>query len=359
MTTKLFPGLPHRNRVTLRRTFTLIELLVVVSIIAILASMLLPVLGGAREKARRIHCLNDRRQNGLSIQFFATDNNDRLPTATGVRDQGDDGNTYDGLQPSGYMTWHPTSRGAVAAGEGGTPGTAGSSYYSQATYTHENNNDGIVFAWGTLIRSGYVEDARLLYCPSFKRLGDQLIHNLDHDPKYFGMFQTPKNSSLPQIPGQNNGRRSLGVAQFWYVRAEKNGKSRRWMKLDTIAANWRDDMGVGDRKNRGFSPLLAGCANYFDSWSYHSEGGAYTSYIKKALIQGIGQSHKSEGLNAVAYDGSARWYSVEEVRSAGNQSAMNSALLPPYNGFWLMNSWGTDAGYGVGNFVGWGRAALK
>src|SRR5215467_13581637 len=59
--------------------FTLIELLVFVAIIAIHASLLLPVLARAKMKAKEITCVNNLKQMGLGIRLWAGDQGDKYP----------------------------------------------------------------------------------------------------------------------------------------------------------------------------------------------------------------------------------------------------------------------------------------
>ena len=68
-----------RTRRPARQGFTLIELLVVISIIATLASLILPAVQNARNAARRTQCLNNQKNISVALQSFASANKGRLP----------------------------------------------------------------------------------------------------------------------------------------------------------------------------------------------------------------------------------------------------------------------------------------
>ncbi len=62
------------------KKFSLIEILVVVAIIGILASLLMPVLGKARESARRAQCVNNQKNHGTALFMYFDDNEQYHPS---------------------------------------------------------------------------------------------------------------------------------------------------------------------------------------------------------------------------------------------------------------------------------------
>lgn len=68
---------------TIRSGFTLIELLVVIAIIAILAAILFPVFGRARENARRSSCQSNLKQIGLGVMQYTQDYDEKYPIYNG------------------------------------------------------------------------------------------------------------------------------------------------------------------------------------------------------------------------------------------------------------------------------------
>lgn len=126
--------------------FTLIELLIVIAIIAILAGMLLPVLGTVREKAQATNCISNLRQIGVGLRAYETDFQ-RLPV----------------------------------------PGSWTGSSYTMTDWTTSRPSS-VPYHW-LMKEEGYVEDLDFFLCPSVKidPQADSASDSCNYSPN-MGMF---------------------------------------------------------------------------------------------------------------------------------------------------------------------------
>jgi prepilin-type N-terminal cleavage/methylation domain-containing protein len=110
------PTTPVLNLSANPRAFTLVELLVVIGIIALLISILLPVLGMAREQARTVACASNQRQILASICMYVQDNKGILPVPLGNDVIGPEfyrGNSYCAILMDGVAHYDYSTPGSL------------------------------------------------------------------------------------------------------------------------------------------------------------------------------------------------------------------------------------------------------
>jgi prepilin-type N-terminal cleavage/methylation domain-containing protein len=296
--------------------FTLVELLVVIAIISVLASLLLPALQAAMESARRIACLNDRKQNYLQIRYFAGDHDGRVPCLTGGRGYGE---AWRGELDMPMWDWVHIN-----------------TWDAKVNWIYEVKNDNNLNPIGTLSIRGYVDDPSLLYCPSYVRPYGAYWGDWEHckpnwyfdDPSMTCGHGSNKGGDLPMweclingdpyTPFHGNGNilpgLYIGVAHFFVTGHPHgtNGKpDHKRPKLSLYGEEWQED---------NVSPFILSCMNHRPD-VYEGRGAPDMSALTSTWDTGpeypYGTSHEAAGVNAAFYDGSARWISRGEVKADG------------------------------------------
>ena len=187
---------------TQTRGFTLIELLVVIAIIAILAAMLLPVLGKAKRRAAEAVCLSNQKQFALADILFAGDHSDFIVSAN-TKNNTDDGNYSWRVDPATGIALPPTPPGQSVQNFGDDYGyTLGAFYlyaktpdivhcpadtrYSLGLYpawcsyamVDNNNGNGIANA----------DDNHVYHIYQIKTPVERMVINEENDPRLEGSY---------------------------------------------------------------------------------------------------------------------------------------------------------------------------
>lgn len=206
----------------LRRAFTLIELLVVIAIVAILAAIILPALGNAKNRAKRIVCLNNLKQFALADTMHCDDNgqlpsvNDFVPSTITVERLTNMARYLSMPSPTGpAATWPKRAEQPrwmncpMAVDSGYAEGvTLGGGLYTGYTYVGGVANSKMIsMGFATLINPDHTADA--LNTRRGVLWTDVLDEFHTPDPRRYEFFHTKKRIKYPRLPVSRRRSRRL------------------------------------------------------------------------------------------------------------------------------------------------------
>ena len=306
-----------------RTAFTLIELLVVIAIIAVLAAMLLPALRQAKDMAKRISCLNDKRQFGTAIFTYCADHDQYFPHPV---------NMSTGSMAN-YQIW----------------------FYGSSHAFYDGGSTGTLDTLGVFAKSGYLTDRRMFVDPAFENLATapEIKIAFDMSDAEWKLFQAAPLSG--PMPGALNYRRYTSVAHLFYPYRSgpydelPDGSAGCYTKFNASRLSFFQDCW-----NRNPDPGAVGDPG---AWGPASQQRGYISPIllacyNKVQSNTLGISHGGAGVNGFYLDGHARWIPLREVLAgAGAPPSYYENYFTPYGNLNLL-----DTGYPYGSwFFIWAR----
>jgi prepilin-type N-terminal cleavage/methylation domain-containing protein/prepilin-type processing-associated H-X9-DG protein len=297
-----------RPRFSAAAAFTLIELLVVIAIIAILAAMLLPALASAKERAKRMQCVNSLKQIGIALQIYTGDSSGKYPYL---------------CWKTGGSLWYPHQMARFAAANDANPQdgwmglgllyatkllTAPGIFYCGSVPLDPTKNDNLAYYQNTTYNYPF---------------GGFSVTPLPTNPGYvrsgYGYF--PQNKAL-NVSIAITGVPSVGAVALPAINAANTSSGHGDQNATDPISGWNV---VNEYKDSAVDPSKAiSTDNIFNGYSELSH---------KNLKGGVA------GINALFGDGHVRWQEAKQMPILFNQNGIYGSTFDQSDERYLMYSW--------------------